>query len=407
MFVRSRSGINVPDDRVATLFKRVPRFARRRAVGRRRTICVIGFVAFAFIAIGRFNVEPRPAAVAMDKIKNFREKARATSTRFFAGSSKARTQTLVTARGYQLVLRQNRGQLFPRIKLRPVLPKPVSLTSLSASVDGGVDDLRGFPFTTSNRGRIKLAFDRIGGELIAVAEDPTVSLDSDDAKRVGEVSYRQRIPAGGDVSLRARTDGDWAANFSGNVEDVGFLSGSLDQQLDWSLNLEKEYSHVKGFVPTASYGATQDGMRVRAELAGQLPSKQGVPVNASYAIGNLPGQYAPADFVHECAVKMAFANRRYSLESRGEYNRRLAKSPIRGSLACSARVKRAAIEGYLDFDRCHFLCQLPRGLVRVATAVNDGDSLKEFEVQFDKLSATALLVNSRPRIHLRFDSTFG
>ncbi|CAK9011612.1 unnamed protein product, partial [Durusdinium trenchii] len=59
---------------------------------------------------------------------------------------------------------------------------------------------------------------------------------SEDSNHV-EAGYEQSLPGGGSVAARLRSNGEWGASFRHEVEDVGIVSGGLNSQLDWNLDL--------------------------------------------------------------------------------------------------------------------------------------------------------------------------
>lgn len=336
-----------------------------------------------------------------------KEEAQKKVKAILAGPKKASTKVLFEYRDYELVLRHGKRQVLPRILLREKPEKPISVKSIGATVMGEPMGWRTFPFTTTNAGLLELGFGAVKGRLGISMEDPPASLDFEDGKAKLEVSYGQPVPGIGDLSARVRSNGEWFASFDREVEDIGHLSAVLDSQLDWVLDLETDYKGYKGIVPTVTYGATQDGMRVRAKFAGALGSYEGASADGSYVVENLPGKYAPADFLHDCKVVLASEGGRQSLAAHAIYDRRLPKFPVRGSLSATANVGRGALEASADFDRYRLQCRVADAQVSAAIARKAAEKglqrPGEVELKYGKVSATAALVeDGPPRLKLSF-----
>lgn len=326
------------------------------------------------------------------------------------GPKKTVSKVLYAVGGYELLFRQKKRSIIPSLSIRETPPKPLELSTVSAALEGTVEELRGFPFTTSNAGGLKVAFPRVHGHLGVSLVDPPASLDYDDAQQAVQLSYGQRFPVLGDLQVNVLSSGDWDANFSREIEDVGQLSGTLDAQLDWTMDLLTKYAAFRGVTPTVTYGANQEGMSVTAGFDKDLTKN----VHGSYAIGNLPGKYNPADFVHDCKVvlssegsskskkkKDAEEALRQSVEVQGAYDRRLPNVPLRGSLAYTASLRGGELAASVDLDRYRLRCSTPHGQVSFAidtTAGESGDGrAKELALKLGKISAAASLVNQEPR----------
>mmetsp|Transcript_21372 Transcript_21372/g.47324 ORF Transcript_21372/g.47324 Transcript_21372/m.47324 type:complete len:372 (+) Transcript_21372:76-1191(+) len=313
---------------------------------------------------------------------------------------KSRSKLLFSYREYELWLKQKRNQMVPRLKVRKTPPKPVTVKSVSSSVEGLLGkELMGFPFTTTNDASVQLSFPRIGGLLSLGMTDPPASLDAEAAPRGAQASYRQTVPHVGDVSAQVRSDGEWSTSVDRPIEDLGTLHATFNSQRDWSADLEKGYSPYKGVTPTVTYGATQDGMHVRLQMDGQVTKN----LEASYALQNPAGQYSPVEFLHDCKLTLSTSGKGQSLTARGSYDHRLPKLPVRGSLTYVAKIRQATLEGSADFDSLQLRCRLPNA--QMATLV-DRRTLKPaaIELGIGKVSAVAKMVDNKPRIQLGFTS---
>mmetsp|Transcript_71462 Transcript_71462/g.115296 ORF Transcript_71462/g.115296 Transcript_71462/m.115296 type:complete len:367 (+) Transcript_71462:94-1194(+) len=313
-------------------------------------------------------------------------------------------KVLVQYKGFELLLFKGKGKVpIPSLKLQKIPLKPLSLGA-AGSVESSmsIDDLQGFPFTTKNSGTLKIGFPRIAGRLQLRYEDPPRGADIEDAQPVLEASYEQKA-AGGEVAGKVRSNGEWSASFGREVEDVGHLRGGMNSVLDWNVDLDTSYAPVlKGRVtPTVSYGATQDGMRVHARADG-YPAKG---VKAFYAVQNIPGKYAPADFLHNAQVTASSADLKHTVEAAGSYDRKFPKLPVRGSLKYVRRTRPATMEASVDFERYRLRARSNLGEVTAAvgrTADENGGRPAELELRAGKVAAVAMLEpgSSKPRMRL-------
>lgn len=314
-----------------------------------------------------------------------------------------RQKVLFSYRDYELIYRPRRkGQFLPRIQLQKIPPRPLGLGPMTSSVDGPMDkEFAGFPFTTNNKGSMQVLFPRLGSSMRLSIEDPVTAASSDSEEEVQktlEAAYDQKVPGVGDVTVRARANGEWGASFAREVEDLGKLTGNVNSQLDWNLDLEQSYPAFKGMATSASYGATQDGMRARAKVEKELRRN----LYGSYAVGNEAGQYSPAGFQHDASLTLSSGKGHHVLEAQGTYNRKFNQVPVRGSLQYRAQLRPVALEASVDFDRYHLRAKASHA--QIAAAVDrvekDGVRPAEVELRLGKASATALLGGDRPRLRL-------
>mmetsp|Transcript_77257 Transcript_77257/g.136340 ORF Transcript_77257/g.136340 Transcript_77257/m.136340 type:complete len:369 (+) Transcript_77257:74-1180(+) len=317
-----------------------------------------------------------------------------------------RTKVLLEAQGFQLLFHRGKGKVpLPWVQLRRTPKKPVSF-AVGGSVESGMStkDALGFPFTTQNNGILQIGFPRFSGRLQLSMEDPASTAD-DDAQGSMELSYLQALGPGrfgagaGEFGGKLRGNGEWSASFAREVEDIGKFRGSLNSQLDWSADLDQSYPAVKGMVPSVTYGATQDGMRVRASVDGDLKKN----VHGSYSLRNIPGKYAPMDFIHEAKVKVGSSGARQTLEAVGSYDRKFAKLPVRGSLTYSLKTRPATLEASVDFDRYRLRAQTARAQAAAAVARvpdENGQRAAEVELKVGKVSAVAQLPTRRVRLNM-------
>mmetsp|Transcript_3042 Transcript_3042/g.7603 ORF Transcript_3042/g.7603 Transcript_3042/m.7603 type:complete len:367 (+) Transcript_3042:60-1160(+) len=294
----------------------------------------------------------------------------------------------------------------PRLKIMKIPPKAMSFSGLSGSVESDLDrQLLTFPITTHNTAGLQLRFPRLNGALKISATDPPASLDVDEAAKAVEANYDQIVSGVGEFGVQLRSNGEWGVSFSRQVEDLGFLRTTLNSQLDWSADLERTYpAVVKGVVPTVNYGATQDGMRVKAKFDRSFADKG---VHTSYTMQNVAGKYAPADLMHEARAIASLGGGR--LTATTSYDRRNSKVPVRGSLAYAAKLRAAALEASVDFDRLRLKASA-KG-VQVTAAIGTRASLDdaksgihgrpaELELKVGKVSASAKLREGKPRVRL-------
>jgi len=315
------------------------------------------------------------------------------------GGKGKRTKVLLRAQGFELLFRRGKGKIpIPSLQLRRTPKQPLSL-AVGGSVESGMStgDLLGFPFTTQNNGILQIGFPRFSGRLQLSVEDPASSAD-DDGQGAVDLSYVQTLGAG-EFAGKLRSNGEWSASVAREVEDIGHFRGSLNSVLDWSADLDQSYPAVKGFVPSVTYGATQDGMRVRASLEGDLKKN----VHGSYSLRNIPGKYAPMDIIHQAKVKVSSADSRHTLEAVGNYDRKFLKIPVRGSLTYGLKTRPATLEASVDFDRYRLRAQTSRvqASAAVARAPDEkGQRAAELELKVGKVSASAQLPSRRVRVNM-------
>jgi len=330
----------------------------------------------------------------MEKVKVKVQKKYKKLTR---GPAKARSKTLLQYRDYEAILYQGRRKLIPRFILRPIPPKPVTLQSLGGSVDGDAEALKGFPYSSMNKGELIIGFPRMDGYLGVSLQDPPLTLDLDEQRREAEVSYGSDIPNIGKVDAKLRSSGDWSANLERELEDVGLLTGSMDSQSDWSVDLEKSYETFRfksvGVTPTVKYGATQDGMRVAAKFE----SPVGSSATGEYVVSNVAGKYSPSDFLHDCKIVGKAGD--HSLTAQAKYDRRLPKIPLRASLAYVGKFGPAGLQAVVGYDDLRLLCSVPHAQVSAKVArqaMQDGTRPAEVELQVGQASIVAKLVDDKP-----------
>lgn len=308
-----------------------------------------------------------------------------------------RPRVLLKYRDHELLLRPRApGRLLPRLELRRTPPRPLALGPAAGSAEGPLGgELLGFPFTTRNAASLQLGLPRVSGRLTLSAEDPAAA--DEESQRAAELAYEQPAPGLGDVSARLRTTGEWQVAFSRQVEDLGRLRGSLNSQRDWSLDLDSTYPPVRSLLPSVSYGATQDGVRVRAGLQGPLSAR----LDGSYSLQNQPGRYAPADLRHEATLRLSSPGGRQALAAAGTYDRALPKAPVRGSLTYTAQAGPAALEASVDGERYRLLARTAHGqLAAQLGRGKEGEARPaELELRLGRLSATAQL-GERRRVRL-------
>lgn len=317
-------------------------------------------------------------------------------------------KVLFTGQGYELKVmpRKTKSPLkaIPKVVFQKIPAQMLKFVGASGSVESDLGkDIAGFPFTTANKGSVAMGFPRVGGVVKLSMEDPPLSADEDAAAGAAEVSYDQTIKGVGQVGARVSSKGDWVATWNRKVEDVGNLRTTLNYQLDWTADLDTAYPAYKGVKPTISYGATQDGMRVKAKV-------EGAPVAntyGSYQVQNEAGKYAPRDFVHDARlVYTAGAN---SVQADGKYDRSLPNRPYRGSLSYVVRAAPASLTASVDFDRYRLKASTDKVTLSaaVATKAGDGSGLlggrtAELGVKMGPVAAEAVLKGSKkPRVRLQ------
>jgi len=315
---------------------------------------------------------------------------------------------LFTYRDYELVVRQRKAQVLPRFQLRKTPPAPIALSVASSGVEGPVDkSLAGFPFTTANNAAINLDFPRISSCLRLRLQDPPAESDLDDMQRALEACYEQSISGIGEFAANVKTTGEWAASFKHEVEDIGDLSGSFNSQLDWNLALDTTYPPIYGFVPTVTYGATQDGMRFHARATGPLYTN----LRGTYEIQNEPGKYSPAEFRQDATLTFASTPpkggvEQHSLELHGTYDRTLPKVPYRGSVSYTARLKPATLKASMGDDWYRLRAQTAHGEIGASFTRNaEINRPTQLELKLGKVSAVAQLGRDRetvPRMRIEY-----
>lgn len=315
---------------------------------------------------------------------------------------------LFTYRDYELVVRRQKSQVLPRVQVRKTPPAPVQLHLAGTAVEGPVDKtLVGFPFTTDNNAAVHVHFPRIYGCLKLRLQDPPAESDLDEMQRALEACYEQSIKGVGDFSANMKTTGEWAATFKTEVEDVGDVSGSLNSQLDWNVDLDTTYPPVHGFVPSVTYGATQDGMRFHARATGPLSKN----LQGTYEIQNEPGKYSPSEFRQDATLTLSSTPpkggvEQHTLELHGTYDRTLPKVPYRGSVSYTARLKPATLKASLGDDWYRLRAETERGEIGAFYTRNAEISRPtELELKVGKVSAVAQLGRDRetvPRMRIEY-----
>jgi len=367
-----------------------PRRLRRGSGGR---------VALLLAAVGLLPVALGPWALS---------EAAAGSTQALTLPEWKENKVLFTHSGYELRVMPRKtknkvGKAIPKVLFREIPPQPVSLVSAMGSVESEMDkEMMGFPFTTDNAGSLAVGFPRVKGLLKLSLQDPPVSAELEDAVKAAELSYEQRVKGVGHVGARVKSNGEWTASVDRMVEDIGHLHTTLNSQLDWSVDLDTSYAPVKGISPAVSYGATQDGMRVRAKLNGVVA--QGT--TGMYQVQNLPGKYTPMDLVHDARLEYSSASGRQSVTAEGQYDRRLPKRPIKGTLSYAVHTSPVTLTAAVDFERARLKAATRFGQVTAAVglkapAKGEGQRPAEIGVKLGPVSAQARLNGSRkPRLRL-------
>eukprot|EP00439_Symbiodinium_sp_Y106_P019540 s1596_g2.t1 len=267
-----------------------------------------------------------------------------------------------------------------------------------AESDATKSAITGFPFTTDNSVSLQLGFPRIGAGFRLGLEDPALSAEgADSTQQLLSMGYQQRLPGGGQLASWLKTTGEWGAAFRHEVEDIGIVTGGLNSQLDWNLDLNTTYPTVKGFTPSVSYGATQD-LRDMRDYVALLASQDGMRVNAhvdkdiskrwhtSYTVQNIPGKYSPVDFVHDGVVR--FASGPHTLQATASYDRQLLKKPLQGSMSYTFQKRRMALQALLDSQRYQLALQAGPAQVaasRPLAADEDGKRPTHLEVRIGQV----------------------
>ncbi|CAE7197013.1 mkkA, partial [Symbiodinium sp. CCMP2456] len=273
-----------------------------------------------------------------------------------------------------------------------------------AESDATKSAITGFPFTTDNTVSLQLGFPRIGGGFRLGLEDPALSAEgADSTQQLLSMGYQQRLPGGGQLASWLKTTGEWGAAFRHEVEDIGIVTGGLNSQLDWNLDLNTlgmracalhqrspnmllPLLKVKGFTPSVSYGATQDGMRVNARVDKDISKRW----HTSYTVQNIPGKYSPVDFVHDGVVR--FASGPHSLQATASYDRQLLKKPLQGSMSYTFQKRRMALRALLDSQRYQLALQAGPAQAGAAVPRKKQDQLGS---QGYRLPALAILQEAR------------
>lgn len=315
----------------------------------------------------------------------------------FLGRSKG-SAVLFRYQDYEL----RRLEAFPWLAVQKVPSRPVSSVSLVTSQEGSLDDFRGYPFLTANSGTLSVNVARpVNSKLSLSYEDPPVGKgsESDGRGQVGTFEYEQRVPGIGDVSSKVKNTGEWALGLRRGLGALGKFSGTWDSQSDWSMALAQTYPAVIGVTPSASYGATQDGMHMNVAL----DASPGKNTHAQYSVRNLPGKYEPEDLVHSGKLALAAAGGAHVLEAEGTYSQKFPKNPMRGSLSYTANTRPGQLTASVDSDR-YRLRGRSRGVELAASIgrspIKDRARPKEIELKTSKLSAAASFGEGKPRLRV-------
>lgn len=329
----------------------------------------------------------------------------------FARSPKKKV--LFQARGYELLMIEGKGKVpIPSLKFQQVPPKPL-IVSGSGSIESGASkgELIGFPFTTQNAGTIQLGFPRIGGRLTVAVKDPPQDPDAEEMPSTREISYEQSAPGIGDITAKVRTNGEWGASISREVEDIGQFRGGFNSQLDWNLDLETSYDPVYGLTPSVTYGATQDGMRVKAHVEGDYEVKKN-NLHASYTLQNIPGKYSPTEFLHDANLRLSTPNKRHTLEATASVDPQFSNSPVHSSFSYALQTSPATFEASIDQKRYRLKVKNSRAEVSAAIGYRSsseestqGKRPAELELRLGKVATQVRLDgNSKPRVRVEVSS---
>ncbi|CAL1173919.1 unnamed protein product [Cladocopium goreaui] len=311
-------------------------------------------------------------------------------------------KVLLQARGYELVMFPSKGKVpIPTLKFRKIPLKPLTLM-VSGSTDGSLDKsaLTGFPYSTDNAASLLLGFPRLGGQLSLGMDAPAVNSDSDDSNHL-EAAYEQRLPGGGRVAARLRSNGEWGASFRHEVEDMGTVSGGLNSQLDWNLDLNTSYAPVRGFTPSVAYGATQDGVHLR----GRVDKDFSPHWHGSYGLQNIPGKYSPVDFVHDSTITLSAG--RHTIQASAAYDRQMLKSPLTGAISYTLTTRPVTLHALMDGSQYALAAQSGRkSLAATLGRPNEeGQRSSQVELRFGQVAATMKKEgSSKPRIRLSKDA---
>lgn len=307
-------------------------------------------------------------------------------------------KVLFSARGYELVAFPSKGKVpIPSLKFRKIPLKPLTL-AVSGSAEGSFEKsaLTGFPYSTDNAAALLLGLPRLGGRLTLGMDAPAVNSESEDSNHV-EAGYEQSLPGGGSVAARLRSNGEWGASFRHEVEDVGIVSGGLNSQLDWNLDLNPTYAPVRGFTPSVAYGATQDGIHLR----GRVDKDFSPHWHGSYGLQNIPGKYSPVDFVHDSTI--SFTAGRHTIQASAAYDRQMLKSPLTGTLAYTLQTRPVTLQALMDGQQ--YALAAHSGRKSIAATLGrpneEGQRSSQVQLQLGQVAATVKMEgSSKPRLRL-------
>jgi len=310
-------------------------------------------------------------------------------------------KVLLQARGYELVMFPSKGKVpIPSLQFRKIPLKPLTLM-VAGSTEGSFEksSLTGFPYSTDNSAALLLGLPRLGGRLSLGLDAPAVNSDSDDSNHL-ETGYEQRLPGGGRIAARLRSNGEWGASFQHQIEDVGTVSGGLNSQLDWNLDLNTSYAPVKGFTPSVAYGATQDGIHVQ----GRVDKDFSPHWHGSYGLQNIPGKYSPVDFVHDSTI--TFAGGRHTIQASAAYDRQMLKSPLTGALSYTLRTRPVTLHAVMDGSQYALAAQ--SGAKSLAATLGrpneEGQRSSQVQLRLGQVAATVKMEgSSKPRVRLSKD----
>eukprot|EP00434_Breviolum_minutum_P041616 symbB.v1.2.037022.t1/scaffold5359.1/size28108/2 len=323
-------------------------------------------------------------------------------------------KVLLQARGYELVMFPSKGKVpIPSLQFRKIPLKPLTLM-VAGSTEGSLEksSLTGFPYSTDNSAALLLGLPRLGGRISLGLDAPAVNSDSDDSNHL-ETGYEQRLPGGGRIAARLRSNGEWGASFQHQIEDVGTVSGGLNSQLDWNLDLNTSYAPVKGFTPSVAYGATQvgtlchhaqcqrnnahfhcqDGIHVQ----GRVDKDFSTHWHGSYGLQNIPGKYSPVDFVHDSTI--TFSGGRHTIQASAAYDRQMLKSPLTGALPVTL---------HAVMDGSQYALAAQSGAKSLAATLGrpneEGQRSSQVQLRLGQVAATVKKEgSSKPRVRLSKD----
>mmetsp|Transcript_61048 Transcript_61048/g.128994 ORF Transcript_61048/g.128994 Transcript_61048/m.128994 type:complete len:387 (+) Transcript_61048:107-1267(+) len=299
----------------------------------------------------------------------------------------------------------------PRVTVEKILPPLLSFRSLVGAMEGSWDrEIQALPDPTQNTAGIRVDFPRVQGKLMVAATDPSGNLDADPATKVLQANYEQPVSGLGDLGLQVRSNGDWGGTLTKEVKDFGLVRTAISSDSDWSATVERTYQPVQGVTPTLNYGATQDGVRVKAKFDKASKDKR---IRGTYVVQNPPGLYGFEDLIHDARVEATdFFDGRHSLEVAGKIDRDLPKQPWRGSLKYKVKTRPGDLEGSLDMDRVRLKASNERGQVMAAVGTranlmdpNSGIAGRPAELELQvgnhpKVIASAKLREGPPKVRL-------